>query len=1104
MGRLFRCLAITTLLLVSSSPAWAQATAQLGGTVRDESGAVLPGVTVTATQTDTGFTRTVVTEGGGSWVMPSLPTGPYRLEVMLEGFRTYAQTGIVLQVGASPTINTVLAVGNLAETVAVDAAAPLVDVQSAGISEVVENERIVELPLQGRQVTDLIVLAGAAVNTGNVSAFRGMPGTVAISVAGGLRVGVSYLLDGAMHNNTYDNQNLPLPFPDALQEFSVATGGLSAENGMHSVASVSAVTKSGTNRLTGNLFEFLRDRRFNATSPFAPVGAGGQRQDDALRRNQFGGTVGGPVIGDRLFFFGGYQGTRTIERPSANIAFVPTPAMIAGDFTELASPACNGGRSIALRAPFVNNRVEPAALSPAALGIVRSGYLPASSDPCGRVTYTTPLDRNDWQGVARVDFQASGNHSIFGRYMQTFEYRLPSLEPTHNALTVGQAWGTNRRARAHSFAAGDTMVLNSTTVNQFRVTWNSTAVRMNDPTDPFLDAPSLGVKLHTYVPGLISVGVTNAFQMHGGDAVRMILDNAAVQASDDMTLVRGNHQFAFGGNVARWTSHTENYARSVGDFTFDGTATGLALADFMTGNLSLLRHSGPGLLPLHQWYVGLFAQDAWRATSRVTINAGLRWEPFFGQQIENGSISNFSIDNFRAGVKSRAFLNAPPGLLYPGDPGFPEGKSGMTPQWLNFSPRAGAAWDVTGDGRTALRASYGLAYDFVSAQYLYIAGSAPPFSNRIELRGRLQFEDPYATVPGGQTHPVPPDPPADAPYPAFGAFGTIAPDNNSPRMQSWNVTLERQLGSSWGTSVSYLGSYADRLWGAVQINPGVFLGLGPCTINGVAYPSCTTAANLNQRRALILENAAAGQFFGALDVHTDVGEQSYRGLKLSIQRRGGSGLSLNGNYTLSHCEGDTESGFAFAQFSSGYLKPDDPSFDRGNCSQSRTHIGNLSLGTQTPTFSNRALRIIASDWRLSGILNARSGSWLTVTTTTDTAATGISGQRLDQVLDDPYGPKTLDEYLNRAAFAQPAPGTLGNHVRNSIEGPAFWTVDLSVSRLIPVAGRHRIEVRVETFNLFNNFNWGNPVTNFNAATFGRILTQSGDPRIMQFGIKYEF
>ena len=294
-------LAAALFLSIASGLAWAQATAQLNGRVTDESGAVLPGVTVTATQTDTAFTRTVVTDETGSWAMPNLPIGPYRLEVSLQGFRTYVQTGIVLQVNANPVITTALAIGNLEETVSVEAAAPLVDVRSAGISEVVEQERLVELPLQGRQVTDLIVLAGSAVNEGTLSALSNS-GSVAISVAGGLRNGVEYTLDGAMHNNTYDNVNLPFPFPDALQEFRVATGGLSAENGMHSAAAVNAVVKSGTNNLHGNAFEFLRDGRFNASSVFAAGRPRRQEAGDGLNRNQFGGTVGGPIDARQALF----------------------------------------------------------------------------------------------------------------------------------------------------------------------------------------------------------------------------------------------------------------------------------------------------------------------------------------------------------------------------------------------------------------------------------------------------------------------------------------------------------------------------------------------------------------------------------------------------------------------------------------------------------------------------------------------------------------------------------------------------------------------------------------------------------------------------------
>ena len=374
------------ILLLTAGAAWAQATAQLSGTVRDESGAVLPGVTVTATQTDTGLVRTAVTDETGGYLLTNLPIGPYRLEVALQGFRTYVQTGIVLQVGGTPTVNAVLGVGALEESVTVEAAAPLVDVRSAGISTVVDNEDILELPLQGRQVTDLIVLAGAAVQTGATE--RGVPGGVYISVAGGLPGGVAYTLDGAEHNNPQSNAGLPMPFPDALQEFQVATSGLSADNGVKSGASVNAVTKSGTNAFHGGGFEFLRDRRFNAPDHFAEFGPDGKQKDDGLRRNQFGGTIGGPIIRDKLFFFGGYQGTILRQTPTSNISYVPTAQMLAGDFTTIASPACNGGRQINLGAPFVGNRIDPARLSPAARRV--SALLPRPRIPVARSSGRPP------------------------------------------------------------------------------------------------------------------------------------------------------------------------------------------------------------------------------------------------------------------------------------------------------------------------------------------------------------------------------------------------------------------------------------------------------------------------------------------------------------------------------------------------------------------------------------------------------------------------------------------------------------------------------------------------------------------------------------------
>jgi hypothetical protein len=1089
---------IFCVLMISIAPSAAraqQSTADLSGRVTDSSGGVLPGASVTVTQTATGLQRTTVTDGSGTYLLPDLPTGPYRLEVMLSGFGTYVQTGIVLQVGASPTINATLGVGDLAETVTVEASTPLVDVRSAGISDVVENERIVELPLQGRQVTSLLILAGAAVDQQATSP-RYNPGGVSISVGGGLAYGVAYSLDGAMHNDPYNNLNLPLPFPDALQEFSVATSGLSADNGMHSGASVNAVTKSGTNRLSGSGFEFVRDRRFNATNPFAAVGPDGKRTDDGLKRHQFGGTIGGPIVRDKLFFFGAYQGTRTRQAPTESIAWVPTAAMLAGDFTAFASPQCNAGRQITLRAPYVNNRIDPAQFSPAALKL--AAMLPRTTDPCGQVTWGAQRDVNEWQAIGKADYQWRSNHTLFGRYMRTFVDELPVWAQGGNILATSTAGG-DRTIIASSFTLGETAVLGPSMVNAIRVAYNGTS--LNSVREPFVDAPSLGVNAFTYFPGKLTMTVTGGFNIGQADSIRSVLNTDAFQVADDLTLIRGRHQIAVGANFAYWTSDTELNARSGGLWQFNGSQTGLGLADFLAGRMFRLEQGAPNVLPIDQTYVGLYAQDAWSATSRVTVNAGVRWEPFMGQNVRSGAVSIFSMENFQRGIKSKVFRNAPAGLLYPGDDGFPDNNNAaLNKQWGNLSPRVGVAWDVHGDGRLAVRTSYGLGYDFVSGQYHFLNAGAAPFANRLRVEG-VPFDNPYVNTPGGNPFPIAPPSP-DVAYPAFGSFGTLDPNAGSPRVQNWNVTVERQIVSDWQASVSYLGSYSDRLWNLVALNPGRYLGSGPCTIAGVAYPVCTTAANLDQRRVLYSQNPTEARLLGPVDRHTSIGTQDYRGLKLSFRRRAGAGVNVAGNYTLSRCYGNvTPTGQP--QISSGFLKPEDPDFDRGNCEQNRTHVGNITAGYQTPHVSG-PLGILASSWRVSGIVSARSGSWLTVTTGRDIAGTGISAQRLNQTMDDPYGAKTIGNYLNPSAFAYPSDGTLGDHQINSIEGPGYWTMDLALSRLLPFSDTRNVELRLEAFNLLNNFNWGNPVTVYDQATFGRIQTMAGNPRIMQFAVKVEF
>jgi hypothetical protein len=422
----------------------------------------------------------------------------------------------------------------------------------------------------------------------------------------------------------------------------------------------------------------------------------------------------------------------------------------------------------------------------------------------------------------------------------------------------------------------------------------------------------------------------------------------------------------------------------------------------------------------------------------------------------------------------------------------------------------GVAWDVQGDGRLALRASYGLSYDYPTGEYLSNPAAAPPFGNRIRTTdppGR--FDDPYGHLPGGDPHPLIPGP--DAEFPAGGTFASIPPDLNAPRIQSWNVTVERQLGSVWQGSVSYLGRYSDRLWGFEALNPGVFLGLGPCVLQGASLSVCTTNGNLQQRRVLSLsgENPAAARIIGLLDTYAAEGEQTYRAVRMSIQRRATSGVSFNANYTLSRCYGlEMATG---AQFGITYTDPNNRDHDRGYCDSDRRHIANATVGVQTPRFDNTAMRVLLSDWSVAGIVNIRSGNPLSVLTGVDTAFNGISNQRVNQVSDDVYGDAEFDatgriaNYLNRAAFASPAPGELGNMERNSINGPGYWNgIDLALRRMLPLGSTHNLELRLEAFNLINHFSWGDPETGFNSGQFGRIVDQAGSPRIMQFGVKYGF
>ena len=1079
-----------------------QNTAQLQGTVTDATGAAVPGAEIKATQIDTGAVRTASTGNGGDYVLANLPVGPYRLEVSKRGFSTFVQTGITLQISTNPTVDVSLKVGGVNEQVQVEANAAQVETEATSVGQVMENRRILELPLNGRLVTDLIQLTPAVINQG-VAGAGGFPNTINVVVAGGQSSGTAYYLDGSLFNNPWDNANLPIPFPDALQEFKVETSALTAQNGMHAGASVTAVTKSGTNAFHGDAFDFFRNGDLNARNATALT-------RDTLKRNQYGGTVGGPVLKDKLFFFFGYQGTKTRQDPSSTNAFVPTPAMLSGDFS--ACPTAEG----ALGALFPGNKISPSLFDPAAVKLANA--LPATFGPCGNTSYGLVTKINEGQYAARVDYQLSQKQSLFGRYTTTSYFRPPSYSftPT-NLLSTGQA-GLDDRVQ--SAILGDTYLFTPTTVNSFRAAWDRVAVHRSNA-DSF-SACDLGVQMYCgYLPHQGYFAVTNQFTVGTPTGTQGVSHSNTYQLTNDLTLVRGKHQIVIGANADNYRMVFYGTVYAQNQFTFP------SLGAFLLGQFTSNAISTPNDLIQGKYFAAGYAADTWKVTPKLTVNIGLRWEPFLPPQMKNGAIYNFNLANFYAGVKSTVYNNAPAGFTFPGDRGF-QGQSGMNSHYNLWAPRIGLAYDPSGDGKMVIRASYGISYDFANGQLFVNTADASPFGGTIIFGASSTVKNPftnvYASDPGGNIFPYTVN--ANAPFAPFGTFIAIPPNLQVPEVHQWNFVVERRFGKDWIASASYVGSEAEHLLDSYQLNPANYIP-GTCAAGqyGLTAPGpCSTVGNQNYRRTFTLAGVPGSNLIGYMDTYDSGATSSYNGLILSLTKQLSRNVSANANYTWSHCIGNLNVGNSTGNAGAGLVIPNNRNYDRSNCqsvqiggvfSADRRQIFNSSIVYETPKLANRMENILLSGWRVSGIFRASSAPWLTVTTSTDIALTGAGTQRPIQVLANPLcanpGPNC---WINPAAFATPAAGTLSPMGRDNVPGPAYFQIDNAVDRLFKITERQNLEFRAEAFNITNSFRAGVPLpaltaggsgigTTFGTPTFGKI-TSALDPRILQMVIKYTF
>jgi hypothetical protein len=1155
------CLALVIgLAFTRIASAQTNAVAQLTGSVTDESGAAIPGVEVSVTQTDTGFTRSIVSDERGQYLLPSLPVGPYKLVATLPGFTTFEQSGILLRVGDTRSVNVALKVGNVQEKIEVIADANLVETQGLSVGTVTSQEALVNLPLNGRQATQLLLLEGA-IDVGGTAGNRGYPGQVGFSVAGGTGNSTQYLVDGGYNNDPQQNSGNILPFPDALQEFRTEAGVRDARYGMSVGATVNAVTKSGTNNFHGNVFYFMRDHRFNTIPFFNQTANGGTGVDDGLHRDQFGGTIGGPVKHDKLFFFGGIQATNNNVTPLTTDQFLPTAAMLQGDFTQVMSAACRGGTARTLGAPFVNNKVDPNLFNPLSLKILTMvPTVNPALDPngCGRYPFAIPNNSKEQQYVSRADYQLSSNKRIFFRDFYAHYNHPAGYDQSHPNLLAAAGNGLGNRALSHTIASGLDWVVTPKLVSTTRFSYQHTfSIRYNGTGVPTLGM--LGVKSFMYTTGAIpGQDMLEAGIFNSAFTGQFFVDTP--QISQDIAWNKGEHSLSFGFSWTRPSSVGDGPFQADGQFTYNGlitsgttqTSGGLNFADFLLGYPSNYKQGGSQINNEFVHAVGAYANDIWRVSKRVTVNYGVRWEPYLAPKDRNGFVTGFIRDNFDKGIRSTVYPNAPVGLVFKGDPGFPTNNTNQFNQYGQIAPRFGVVLDPQGDGKQTIRAGFGVYFDspklWTTAHHMLNA----PFGNTVNAIAptscpgqpskngcAISFLDPWSSTPGGDPlaainyqHMGQPVqlPPANVKFPVTGVYVSMPGNAHPMRSYQYNLSFQRQLTSTLLLDVTYIGNQQRHMWIAgYGENPAVYIP-GNCTagqygLTAAGPCSNTTAANRQARAILTLLNPTEGNMYnvntggqtGISQAYMDA-EGHYNGLKFSVQKRMSKGWSESANYTYSKCvnqgEPSTDIGWSMVGgLKDPYKDPHpDPSLSVGPCAADRPHILNMNTILLSPGVGNRIVKLFTKDWQAGLIVQMRSGSALTPGVTNDNALTGEPNQKplvvsgVNPYLSSPVwvNNHTQLQWIDMTAFANPAAGQHGNVANGMLRGPGFWNADLAFSRIISLAEARRFELRIEAFNLLNNVNWSNPNVTVDNANAGRISSVANEPRIMQFAIKYAF
>lgn len=1119
-----RLIVFWTALICVSSGTFAQGRGSISGTVTDSTGAIVQGAAVTATQADTGLVLTTTSSAGGSYVFPSLAPSVYNLSASHSGFEAYSERGLQLRADAALTVNIALKAGATSETVTVTAEAAQVDLTTGTLSQVIGTSQVNNLPLNGRNLASLTAeVAGVSVapsaqaDQGNTKTFP-----VAFTItANGTRVGqTNYLLDGGNNVDEYTNVNAPFPMPDAVQEFSVQTSNYNAEYGQNAGGVVNIITKSGTSKYHGDLFEFVRNRVFNAANYFSYVN--GVKTVDPLKRNQFGGTVGGPLSiphlfqTDKSFFFFGYQ--RTINHEvalSSTAATLPTAAQLGGTFANekacLTDPLMPSAiLSCTATGSTYTTVVNPAAYSPVSMALLK--YLPSPSqlNANGSISFRAPSFYDLGEVTARYDQELSPKDRMIVRYFSD-GYSLAGVLDLTDLLTYADFSQINY----YNSMISETHTFTDHLLNNFILSYQIDNASRG-PKPGSIDVADLGVNIwQPAYKEINSIAASGYFSIGGNPLAYFRRANYTL--TDDVHYQLGKHNIAFGYHGEVGKVDVNNLFRQPGNFTFNANNTNDAIASFLFGYVEEFSQASGQFFNARDKFNGAYIQDSWKATRRLTLDYGVRYEPFVPWHEIQGRMGSFFPKLWAAGTHSTVYPLAPAGLQFSGDQGF--NSNGVASSFKHFMPRVGFAWDVFGTGKTSLRGGAGMFFDSrINSTLFNIYTNTSPFITNVDVTNaggaKITFADPYGSYGTPNPFPAPQPPPPTAPIPPQG-FLTYDPAHGfqDPLTYDWNLAVEQQLTSSLSLRAAYVAEHSSHEWINIELNPFVPVSGSPfvngprvynqpgCAVNNSCFTSTVTEANTG-------------------------GNTNYNSLQLSAEQRVRYGLTLLFNYTWSKALDNLPFNQAATSIGAGgsYVYPtfvaNYKSLDYGPSDFDHRNVVSGSYVYTIPKILAGAPAVagyVANGWEASGLVQFRSGDPLTIVSSSSNI--DGSGQNRDRAIQTgpAYGGSACaagthcKSYLNPASFANPTvAGTFGTFVKGSLTGPQYADWDTSIARKFPFSERVYVQFRAEYFNVLNHTNFGDPNSTVNS-TFGQVTSTSpqngnytNDPRIAQFSLKLVF